>query len=134
MIYVGGTIDNCYEFGDKEERIIGKYDQWSVLEVGGRVFIGGYKEVCIFEKREGKMTKNIKTKDNVYVMCQIDEEHIVCGERNGHLEVINIKRWEVVSEGKVAGTVFDMCRSSKEKEYILVGNTGLSIVKIDTTY
>jgi hypothetical protein len=41
---------------DGLERIIGKYEWWSAIEIDDDIYIGGCKEVCRYQKKEGKIT------------------------------------------------------------------------------
>jgi alpha-D-ribose 1-methylphosphonate 5-phosphate C-P lyase len=110
-MFVGGSIDACYEYSlsNKEERVINKFDFWSIHVTQGFVYIGGFKEVCVYDVSLGRFTKSIKTKDFVYCIFQLDSDHFLCGSCKGHLEIINSKYQEVLSESKISGTVFDIC-------------------------
>jgi hypothetical protein len=67
-IFIGGSLDACYEntLSTLEERVINKFDFWSILVTQAYVYIGGFKELCVYDVSLGRITKSIKTKDFVY--------------------------------------------------------------------
>lgn len=135
-MFVGGSIDACYEYSlsNKEESVINKFDFWSILVTEEFVYIGGFKEVCVYDLSKGRITKSIKTKDFVYCIIQLDSDHFLCGSCKGHLEIINANYQEVLSESKVSGTIFDICQGSNPTEYFVGGASGLTIIEVDPTY
>lgn len=67
-LLVGGSIDACYEISEDGVIAINKYDFWSVLVVQDLVYIGGFKEIVVYNLKTGCILKAIKTKNYVYCM------------------------------------------------------------------
>ena len=75
-------------------------------------------------------------KHYVYKLLEIDNQHILAGERNGHLEMVDVNQKKVISHLQIAESdkhVYDMMHH-RDQEYILCCFRGLSIVSIDNQY